>query len=269
VRVDEHTIELAGSPVFFRTAPAGGTPPLYLHGIPTSSDDWVGVLERTGGIAPDLIGFGRSGKGGHLEYSLTGLAQHVAQLLDHLEVPIVTLVAHDWGAPVGLTLATHHPTRIERIVLINPLPLSLDADKTPASRLWRTKAIGELTMGATTKWLMRRALKNASTNPDHTWPPQRVDQVWEQFDQGSQRAILRLHRATDEGALTTLRDNLIRLDPPALIFSSEDDPWFAPRSANAYADSLPTATLEQLPNTGHWPWLDSDEALERLAQAVE
>jgi pimeloyl-ACP methyl ester carboxylesterase len=116
---------------------------------------------------------------------------------------------------------------------------------------------------------MRRALTNASTNPDHAWPPQRINQVWEQFDQGTQRAILRLHRATDETALSNLRNKLGRLEHPALILSGDHDPWFAPRSANAYADALPTATLEQLPNTGHWPWLDSDEALERLAQAVE
>ena len=56
-------------PVFWRSAPAtgGGATPLYLHGVPTSSDDWVPFLERTGGIAPDLPGFGRSGKPGYLE----------------------------------------------------------------------------------------------------------------------------------------------------------------------------------------------------------
>jgi hypothetical protein len=40
VRVDEHTIEVAGAPVFYRSAPSpAGTPALYLHGVPTSSDD--------------------------------------------------------------------------------------------------------------------------------------------------------------------------------------------------------------------------------------
>ena len=73
VRVDEHTINLDESPVFYRRATeAPGVPALYLHGIPTSSDDWVEFLARTGGIAPDLIGFGRSGKGGHLDYSVDG-----------------------------------------------------------------------------------------------------------------------------------------------------------------------------------------------------
>ena len=72
VSVDEQTIELAGSPVFFRAAPARGAPAVYLHGIPTSSDDWLGFLAATGGLAPDLIGFGRSGKGGQLDYTIDG-----------------------------------------------------------------------------------------------------------------------------------------------------------------------------------------------------
>jgi pimeloyl-ACP methyl ester carboxylesterase len=130
------------------------------------------------------------------------------------------------------------------------------------------KALGELAMGATTKWLLMRALKNASTSPDQAWPTQRINAVWEQFDQGTQRAILRLHRSTDQTALTELQDTLTRLDQPALILSSEQDPWFAAGSATAYADGLPNATLERLPHSGHWPWLERSEALERLAQAV-
>ncbi len=122
MRVEEHTITLDQSPVFYRSAPAADPPPLFLHGIPTSSDDWGELLERTGGLAPDLIGFGRSGKGGHLDYSLAGLSDFLIEFLDELDVERVKLVAHDWGAAIGLTLAEQHPERVERIVLCNPLP---------------------------------------------------------------------------------------------------------------------------------------------------
>ena len=81
MRVDEHTFQLDDSPVYYRSADAPGMPKLYLHGIPTSSDDWLDFLARTGGIAPDLVGFGRSGKSGHLNYSLPGLAAFVERQL--------------------------------------------------------------------------------------------------------------------------------------------------------------------------------------------
>src|SRR5947209_13318831 len=56
VSVDEHTIELASVPLHYRSAPATGLTPVYLHGLPTSSADFTGLLERTGGVAPDLLG---------------------------------------------------------------------------------------------------------------------------------------------------------------------------------------------------------------------
>ncbi len=58
--MDEHTIDVGGTPVFYRRR--AGADVLYLHSVPTSSDDWKDLLARTGGIAPDLPGFGRSGK---------------------------------------------------------------------------------------------------------------------------------------------------------------------------------------------------------------
>jgi hypothetical protein len=44
VSVDEHTIELAGSPLYYRSVSAPGVPALYLHGVPTSSDDLVELI---------------------------------------------------------------------------------------------------------------------------------------------------------------------------------------------------------------------------------
>jgi pimeloyl-ACP methyl ester carboxylesterase len=60
VEIAEHTAEVAGLAVHIRQA--GDAPILYLHGVPTHSWDWIPFLERFGGSAPDLPGFGRSAK---------------------------------------------------------------------------------------------------------------------------------------------------------------------------------------------------------------
>ena len=199
MRVDEHTFHLDESPVYYRSADASGMPKLYLHGIPTSSDDWVEFLARTGGVAPDLIGFGRSGKGGQLDYSLRGLANFVERFLRHVRLDEIEIVGHDWGAAVALVLCGRQPTQLRRLVLINPPPL-LDLARWPlVLRLWRTPGVGELLMGATTKGLLARALRRGSGRGD-AWSEERIAAVWRQFDQGTQRAILRLVRsAGDDG----------------------------------------------------------------------
>jgi pimeloyl-ACP methyl ester carboxylesterase len=262
--VDEHTITLGeAGPVYYRTAPAAGVPTLYLHGIPTSSDDWAPFLERTGGIAPDLIGFGRSSKGGHLDYSLDGLATFVEQLLDELGVDRVDLVAHQWGAAVGAVFAARHPDRVARITALQPLPLIEGFGWPRLVHWWRRPAIGELLMGATTRRMLGRELRRGAISAD-AWTPERVAAVWEQFDQGTQRAILRLHRGTAESALESV---LGSLQMPVLIVWGDRDPWLAPKLADAYAARLADATVERC-DAGHWPWLDRPELVERVAAAA-
>jgi pimeloyl-ACP methyl ester carboxylesterase len=250
--------------VFYRRAPARANEVLYLHSVPTSSDDWPALLELTGGLAPDLPGFGRTSKAGNLDYSLPAYALFVEQFLDAVEVPEVALVGHGWGAAIALLFAQRHPHRVTRLVLIDAVPL-LDGFQWPGIVRWiRRPGIGELVMGSVNRWLLARILRHASATPD-AWPDARVDAVWEQFDQGTQRAILRLHRSVDAPALAASGEGLAGLQQPALVVWGEHDPWLAPTFADAYAQRLPLATVQHVPGAGHWPWLDEPALAERLA----
>jgi pimeloyl-ACP methyl ester carboxylesterase len=264
VRVDEHTITIDQSPVCYRSASASDPPPLYLHGAPTSSEDWTVFLERTGGIAPDLIGFGRSGKGGHLDYSPAGLADFLERFLAELGIERVKLVGHDWGAAAGLLLAARDPDRVERMVLIDAVPLLDGYEWHRLARVLRRPVIGELLVGSTTRSLLARALRNGSVRRD-AWPDSRIATVWEQFDQGTQRALLRLHRSSDERRLAELGADLASLEMPALVLWGERDPWYGPELADAYGSRLPDATVQRVPDAGHWPWLDRPEVIELVA----
>src|SRR3954471_7920152 len=114
--------EIAGVPPTWRERePATGVPVLYLHGVPTDGDDWLPFLERTGGFAPDLPGFGRSDKPPHFDYSIDGYARWLGAYLDAVGTDRLSLVVHDWGA-VGLALVQAAPERIERLVVINAVP---------------------------------------------------------------------------------------------------------------------------------------------------
>lgn len=261
--VDEHTIEVAGGPVFYRHAPATGATALYLHSVPTSSDDWRDFLPRTGGVAPDLIGFGRSAKGGHLDYSLNGYVGFLEELLAALDLDRVDIVGHGWGAAIGLVFAQRHPGRVGRIAIIDAVPL-LDGFRWPRMvRYWRMPVIGELLMGSVNRWLLARTLRAGSARPE-AWPDQRVQEVWEQFDQGTQRAILRLHRSIDEAGLAQVGAGLDGLEAPSLVLWGGLDPWLDPAFADAYAAHLRHASIERLPAAGHWPWLDRPEVVERV-----
>ena len=74
-------------------------------------------LERGGGIAPDLPGFGNSAKPADFDYSIEGYADFLEAFVDALGLERFSLVVHDWGV-VGLALAQRRPERVERLVIV-------------------------------------------------------------------------------------------------------------------------------------------------------
>ena len=267
--VGEHTAEIDGQPVFWRSAegdPARGAPVLYVHGVPTSGEDWVPFLARTGGLAPDLPGFGRSGKGGHLDYSIEGIAAFVERFLDEVvRVERARLVVHDWGA-AALLFAARHPERIERLVLLDAVPLLPGYRWHRIARIWRRPLLGELAMGLTTRAVLRRALEPAFAGPV---PPVFVESIWRRFDQGTQRAILRLYRSAPEERLATALNDFSRIAAPTLVGCGALDPYIPARFADLYAARLPEAQVWHVDGAGHWPWLDRPEVIDRVASFLD
>ena len=263
--VAERRAEVAGVPVLWREAPAaewGPAPILYLHGNPTDGGDFLPLLARAGGIAPDLPGFGRSGKASSFDYSIDGYATWLEAFVDHLGLERFSLVVHDWGG-VGLALAQRRPAAIERLVLMNCVPLLPGYRWHRWARVWRTPVLGELAMGATTRFVLDRALREAFVT---SGPIVRdvADRAWSHFDHGTQRAVLKLYRSAPPQVLEEAGRRLGELTAPALVLWGEHDPYITPAFAHAYAAALGGPTRVESVDAGHWPWLDRPEVVEEI-----
>ena len=223
----------------------GDAPILWMHGVPTSGEDWAPFLRRAGGVAPDLPGFGRSSKRGDGDFTLDGYARFTGALVDALGLERVSLVVHDWGG-AALAWAAAHPERVEKLVVLNAVPLLPGYRWHRMARLWRTRVIGELAVGATTGFALRRAL------------PAGVGEVAARgFDQGTQRAILRLYRSAPPERLAAAGRDLGRLaGVPSLVVWGARDPYIQTSFAHRYADALGGAEVDVREGAGHWPWID-------------
>jgi pimeloyl-ACP methyl ester carboxylesterase len=248
----ERSAEIDGHLVHWRES--GDANVLYVHGVPDASRVWIPFLERTGGIALDLPGFGRSGKRNDFPYDIAGYAAFLGRFVDHAGLERVRLVCHDWGA-VALAWAMREPERVERLVAIDVVPFLPGYRWHRVARLWRTRVLGELAMGATNRHLLRLA-----SGMGGRW----AREVMEDFDQGTQRAILRLYRASDPEALAAAGANLARIDAPALVLWGGRDPYIPPRFGELLAERLPNATSEISSGSGHWPWVQDPALIERV-----
>jgi pimeloyl-ACP methyl ester carboxylesterase len=272
--LSEHTAELdtafgahGGLPVFWRSAGAsastpGPAVPLYLHGVPTNSDDWIPFLKRSGGLAPDLPGFGRSGKPGSLSYTIDEYDRFIERFLDFVGVERVRLVVYDWGG-VGLAFAQRCPERVERIVVINAVPFLPGYRWHRTARIWRAPVLGELSMGSTNRRLLRFLSRESNATPG-PMPEEWLDSVLDHFDQGTQRAILRLYRSSPPAVLEAAGAQLGALGKPALVVWGMRDPYIPGRFGEAYASALGGAELIELADAGHWPWLDRPDVIDRV-----
>ncbi|WP_327382724.1 haloalkane dehalogenase [Streptomyces sp. NBC_01207] len=150
------TIDVLDSTMYYEDlgdarARSGGVPFVFLHGNPTSSHLWRGVLPRIEGgvrvLAPDLIGMGRSGKPGG-EYRFEDHARYLDAWFDALGLDEVVLVGQDWGGALAFDRAARNPGRVRGIAFMETIvrPLSW-AQYPPAARARfeaiRTPGVGE------------------------------------------------------------------------------------------------------------------------------
>lgn len=235
---------------------------VYVHGVPNTGAMWAPFLHRSGGIAPDLPGFGATGKPGDFDYSIDGYAQWLGAFLADRGIDRYSLVCHDWGA-VGLALAQTQPERVERLVLIDAVPFMQDYRWHTLARQWRRFGIGELAMGFTFKRTMQRLLRLPDESP---YPEAELDEMWRHFDHGTQRAILRLYRSAPEPALEAAGARLGELTCPSLVVWGDADPYIPMRFAHDYAAALGgETTVQTVAGGGHWVWHSDATVIDSVA----
>ncbi|WP_338546316.1 alpha/beta hydrolase [Pseudomonas benzopyrenica] len=116
---------------YLDVAPSGkpnGRTLVLLHGKNFCAGTWtqsIQVLSAAGYriVAPDQIGFCKSSKPAHYQYSFQQLAANTCALLDHLGIARATLIGHSTGGMLATRYALLYPEATEQLVLVNPIGL--------------------------------------------------------------------------------------------------------------------------------------------------
>jgi 2-hydroxymuconate-semialdehyde hydrolase len=69
-------------------------------------------------IAPDVLGFGYTERPAGVRYDVETWLAHLIGFLDALRLPTVSVVGNSFGGALALHLASRHPERVERLVLM-------------------------------------------------------------------------------------------------------------------------------------------------------
>ena len=145
-------VSILDSTIAYREAGnSAATVALFLHGNPTSSYIWRNVIPlvapATHCIAPDLIGFGQSGKPG-IEYRFADHVRYLDAFLHKAGISSAFVIAHDWGTALAFHLAARRPAFIRGLAFmefIRPMPTweDFDPDGRETFKQFRTPVVGE------------------------------------------------------------------------------------------------------------------------------
>lgn len=262
-KVEELTLVVDGVRVFYRRVPGEGVPAVYCHGNPTSSEDWLPFLLRSGpAVAIDLPGWGRSQRPAGFDHTMHGLAAFLGRCREELGIGEHDLVVHDWGA-LALIGAQHDPAAVRRLAVINSVPLLPGYRWHWIARLWRRRGVGELLNATTTRASLALLLRQARAG-HAPMPPEFVDMIWRHWGPETGRAVLQLYRDADPPRLAAAGEELGRIEAPALVVWGEQDPYIPAEFGRRYAERLPRGDYAGYAGAGHWPWIDDPSVVDRV-----
>ncbi|HVR04845.1 MAG TPA: alpha/beta hydrolase [Solirubrobacteraceae bacterium] len=256
-----------GSPVIEAGPQDAREAVVFVHGNPGSSSDWTALVDAAGAlgraVALDMPGFGRADKPHDFDYQVSGYAEFLGGALAELGIERVHLVVHDFGGPFGLFWGLQHPQAWASVVLINVGIMPGYTWHTMARR-WRTPVLGELIQAWIPRSGWRRAMQKA--NP-RGLPAEFVDKMYDEYDRGTRRAVLKLYRATPNPGETArqLGAAMKELHKPALVVWGAKDPFIGVEFAERQRDFFAVRDVVILPESGHWPFQDDPQP---VAEAV-
>ncbi|WP_274560049.1 alpha/beta fold hydrolase [Streptomyces spiramyceticus] len=261
-----HKVEVIdGLEVFYREAGDPSRPTLVLlHGFPSSSHMYRGLIAELSDefhlIAPDHVGFGCSAMPSVAEfpYSFEKLTEVTLALLDRIGAERFALYIQDYGAPVGLRIASRQPERVT--ALISQSGNAYREGFTPfwdvlfahaEDRATHEPAVRELLTAGATRWQY-----------EHGVPADRLDRIgpetWTLDQAGLDRP------GNKEVQLQLFWDYRFNLDsypafqeyfrkhrPPTLVAWGRNDEIFGAAGAEAFARDLPDAEIHLL-DAGHF-----------------
>jgi haloalkane dehalogenase len=277
-------VPVLGTTMAYREAQAKAAPvALFLHGNPTSSFIWRNIIPHAAPVArcvaPDLIGFGRSGKPA-IAYRFADHVRHLDAFLDALGIGSAYLVAQDWGTALAFELAARRPGFVKGLAFmefIQPMPTWKDFHAT-AMPSAHADAARETFQRFRTPGTGEKMVLDDNVFVEHVLPGSIVRRLSDAemaayrapFPTAeSRKPVLALPRelpiggeppdvcATLEAALTALRG----ADYPKLLFTGTPGALVSPELARRFAASLKHCHVVQLPSGLHYLQEDHPDAI--------
>ncbi|MGZ6316904.1 MAG: alpha/beta fold hydrolase [Anaerolineales bacterium] len=234
-----------------------GMPVILIHGLAASLHDWDALIPAlvSRGYAThalDLLGHGDSPKPAMPAYEMEWIVEHFAAWLESLQLPdSVVLIGHSLGGYVALDYARRFPTKVQGLVLVDPLYSNRQLPSAVRTA-YALPAIGAFFTRRTPEWLVRRVIDMTSLFMGH-----RKGGIHALSEEVRAQTALDYVRTAPAAysvlkAQLDLTPHLASIAAPTLVVWGERDRTLAPESFEELVRRLPNAIGKSSP-TSHVP----------------
>lgn len=245
-----------GRAIGYRTCGAGH-PVLLLHPVGLDGEFWDDVAAVLSAhwrvIALDLPGHGQSDVGPH-EQSLSQMALEIAELIDAVGQPPVTVVGCSLGGMVAQALALERPDLVGALVLANT-----SHDRDAASRAALEKRAEKALSGMPT--IVADTIERWFDPSYAAAHPDRVERLRAKLDAADPVVHARMWRAI---AALDHGERLACITVPSLIVSGSQDRSIPAAATLAMVQALPGSRHVELDGAGHLTPYERPEDFARL-----
>jgi pimeloyl-ACP methyl ester carboxylesterase len=268
-------VDLGGSRLYYYAAGTrgGGEPVVFIHGFPTSSHLWHGVVrEMPGGhrmVALDLLGFGRSDRpeaDADHPLSVAAHAARVRGLMDELGIGTACVVGHGMGGAVAQSLALTCRERVTRLCLVN----SVAFDRWPAraARIARiacaSPAVGRTLGAPLLAGLVHGSLLAGFADVERG--RHSLDHYLHAFTTGlGVDTLVAQLRAMRDSGVEPLGIQLGELRLPTAVVWGRGDPFLPVALGERIRAAVPGASLDVIESARHFT---PEDAPERVASVI-
>lgn len=257
-----------------------GPPLILLHGCPFSAYEWNEIIPELAKhyrvIAPDLLGLGDTPVRLNQDYRLPTDVAMVRELMDALEIPSASFIAHDHGGATLQLMMMSDPQRIDRAIMTNVEAYDQWPSKPelPYLRAIVNPFTSPIMYEALQFSAVQRRVFSIAVEDDAMLTPQiaagyalphvATPERWQRLRRFFTWQMDETHNNITMTALPAMR----RFNKPILLIWGERDENFGPQLARRLTRDIPGILgIHFMKNSQHMPMQEENEAYAAAALA--
>nr|BAH57735.1 meta-cleavage compound hydrolase [Lysobacter sp. OC7] len=258
IAAQSNFIDAAGVETHYLTCGDPSKPPIILiHGGgagATAMGNWQGTFplftEAYYVIAPEMLGFGQTGKPDDSDYSQDARVEHMKAFLDAMGLSKVPLVGNSMGGATSLGICMKWPELVSDLVLMGSAGLNVEITPSMMPILGYDFTVEGM-----------RKLIDALTGPLYSASDEIIQARYEgSIDPEARKAYTKtMDWIKAEGGLAYTEDAIAQVKTRTLVVNGKDDIVVPMAYGIRFMELLENSTGYFMPHIGHWVMIEAPE----------